>query len=163
MNANYRIGFGEDAHALEAGRPLVIGGVSVKSPHGTTAHSDGDVLLHALSDALLSTFALGDIGHYFPPSNPEFKNMESTKILARVLGVLRERVGDFRVLNVASVVTIDKPKLGPYRAAIAARVAGLLGIAEDRTGIGFKTSEGLAPAHVQARVTVLLEVSQALM
>ena len=158
MNAGYRIGFGEDAHRLEAGRPLVIGGVSVESPRGAAAHSDGDVLLHALSDALLSTFALGDIGQYFPPSNPDFKDIESIKILARVLGLLREQVGDFQILNVAAVVTLDRPKLGPHRAAIAARVAELLGLSEDRVGVGFKTSEGLAPAHVQARVTVLLEV-----
>ncbi len=158
MSAGYRIGFGEDAHGLEAGRPLLIGGVSVESPRGAAAHSDGDVLLHALSDALLSTFALGDIGQYFPPSDPDFKDIESTKILARVLGLLREQVGDFQILNVAAVVTLDRPKLGPHRAAIAARVAELLELSKDRVGVGFKTSEGLAPAHVQARVTVLLEV-----
>ena len=155
----YRIGFGEDAHKLEAGRPLVIGGVKVESPHGVSAHSDGDVLLHALSDALLSTFALGDIGHFFPPSDPEFKDMESTTILARVQGILREHVGDLRILNVAAVVTLDKPKLGPHRAKIAARVGELLKVTEDRVGVGFKTSEGLAPAHVQARVTALLKLT----
>ena len=154
----YRIGFGEDAHRLEAGRPLIIGGVSIPdSPHGPSAHSDGDVFLHALSDALLSAFALGDIGHYFPPSDPEFKNMESAKILARVLDLLNKREENPEIVNVAAVVTLDKPKLEPHRAAIAARVAGLLNLPQDRVGLGFKTSEGLAPAHIQARVTVLLK------
>ena len=155
---SYRIGFGEDAHRLEAGRPLIIGGVKIpSSPHGAVAHSDGDVLLHALSDALLSAFALGDIGHYFPPSDPAFKNMESAKILARVLELLEEREESPEIVNVAAVVTLDKPKLEPHRAAVAARVAGLLNLPQDRVGVGFKTSEGLAPAHIQARVTVLLK------
>ncbi len=155
---SYRIGFGEDAHRLEVGRPLIIGGVKIpSSPHGAVAHSDGDVLLHALSDALLSAFALGDIGHYFPPSDPAFKNMESAKILARVLELLEEREESPEIVNVAAVVTLDKPKLEPHRAAIAARVAGLLNLPQDRVGVGFKTSEGLAPAHIQARVTVLLK------
>ena len=122
MNSErYRIGFGEDAHRLEAGRPLIIGGVKIpSSPHGAAAHSDGDALLHALSDALLSAFALGDIGHYFPPSDPAFKNMESAKILARVLELLNEREEKPEIVNVAAVVTLDEPKLGTHRAAIAA-------------------------------------------
>ena len=131
----YRIGFGEDAHRLEAGRPLIIGGVKIpSSPHGAVAHSDGDVLLHALSDALLSAFALGDIGHYFPPSDPAFKNMESAKILARVLELLEEREESPEIVNVAAIVTLDKPKLEPHRAAIAARVTGLLNLPQDRVG-----------------------------
>ena len=132
--------------------------MKVESPHGASAHSDGDILLHALSDALLSALALGDIGHYFPPSNPEFENMESTKILARVLGLLRERAGEVQILNVAAVVTLDKPKLGPHRKTIEARCRELLELPEGCVGVGFKTSEGLAPAHIQARVTVLLKV-----
>ena len=155
---SYRIGFGEDAHRLDAGRPLIIGGVKIPdSPHGTAAHSDGDALLHALSDALLSAFALGDIGHYFPPSDPAFKDMESTKILTRVLNLLNEREESPEIVNVAAVVTLDKPKLEPHRTAIAAQVAALLDLPQDRVGLGFKTSEGLAPAHIQTRVTVLLK------
>ena len=137
----------------------MIGGVSIPdSPHGAAAHSDGDALLHALSDALLSAFTLGDIGHYFPPSDPAFKDIESAKILARVLELLNEREEKPEIVNVAAVVTLDKPKLGAHRAAIAARVAELLGLPQDRIGVGFKTSEGLAPAHIQTRVTVLLKV-----
>ena len=155
---NFRIGFGEDAHKLAAGRPLVIGGVVVESERGAVAHSDGDVLLHALADALLSSLALGDIGLYFPPSNPEFKDLDSADIVRRVLDLLRER-GPLTVGNVAIVVTLDTPKLGAYREQIQQNVADLLNIDAREIGIGFKTSEGLAPRHIQARATVLLHVS----
>ena len=154
---NLRIGYGEDAHALQAGRPLVIGNVTIPdSPLGAVAHSDGDVLLHALADALLSTHALGDIGSYFPPSNPEFEKMDSAEIVRQVLDLLKKRAPEFRLVNVAAVVTLDRPKLGPHREAIARRVAALLELPEQDVGLTFKTSEGLAPGHIQARVTVLL-------
>ena len=154
---NLRIGYGEDAHALAAGRPLVIGNVTIPdSPVGAVAHSDGDALLHALADALLSSHALGDIGSYFPPSNPEFENLDSAEIVRKVLDLLRERAPTVQLVNLAAVVTLDRPKLGAYRGAIARRVAALLEVPEQNVGLTFKTSEGLAPAHVQARVTVLL-------
>lgn len=155
---NFRIGFGEDAHRLEAGRPLVIGGVEVESEQGAVAHSDGDALLHALADALLSGLALGDIGLYFPPSNHEFKNLDSADIVRRVLDLLREH-GPIVIGNVAIVVTLDKPKLGAYREKIQRSVAELLAIDPQNVGVSFKTSEGLAPEHIQARATVLLHVS----
>ena len=155
---NFRIGFGEDAHRLEAGRPLVIGGVEVESEQGAVAHSDGDALLHALADALLSGLALGDIGLYFPPSNPEFKNLDSADIVRRVLDLLRDH-GPIVIGNVAIVVTLDKPKLGAYREKIQRSVAELLAIDPQNVGVSFKTSEGLAPGHIQARATVLLHVS----
>ncbi len=153
-----RIGFGEDAHQLAAGRPLVIGGVRIEnSPLGAVAHSDGDVLLHALSDALLSAFALGDIGHYFPPSQLEFKDLDSQVIVQHVLKLLQAE--NAKVHNLAAVITLDSPKLGTYRHTIQMQLASLLGIAECDVGLGFKTSEGLASGHIQARVTVLLSVS----
>ena len=154
---NLRIGYGEDAHVLTGGRPLVIGGVTIPdSPCGTVAHSDGDVLLHALSDALLSTFALGDIGHYFPPSDERYKNMDSVKILEHVLLELRKHSNNIQIQNLAAVVTLDKPKLGKHREAIQSKVAELLGLGPHNVGITFKTSEGMATGHVQARVTILL-------
>lgn len=153
----HRIGFGEDAHALAAGRPLVIGNVVIsESPVGAVAHSDGDVLLHALSDALLSGLALGDIGTYFPPSDPAFKDMDSADILRKVRALLAERSAGIDLINVAAVVTLDSPKLGKYREAIQRRVAELLDLSPGSVGITFKTSEGLAPRHIQSRVTVLL-------
>lgn len=153
----YRIGHGQDAHRLVPGRALVIGGVEVPdSPRGADAHSDGDVLLHALADALLSCYALGDIGLLFPPSDPAYAGLDSREIVAAAL----ERVGGaapaVRVVNVAAVVTLDAPKLGGLRGRIVRSVAGLLSAAEAEVGVTFKTSEGLAMDHVQASVSVLL-------
>jgi 2-C-methyl-D-erythritol 2,4-cyclodiphosphate synthase len=155
-----RIGYGEDSHALAEGRPLVVGGVRIEnSPLGAVAHSDGDVLLHALSDALLSAFALGDIGHYFPPSDERYKNMNSQKILEHVLLELREHASDIHIQNLAAVITLDNPKLGQHREAVQKRVAELLRLEPRNVGITFKTSEGMATGHIQARVTVLLVVT----
>ena len=152
---NIRIGYGEDAHKLIKGRPLIIGGVKIpESPRGCDAHSDGDVLLHALSDALLSAFALGDIGTYFPPSNAAYKDMDSRMILQRVLKIISPH--NPRLGNIAAVVTLDKPKLGVHRQQISHTLAALLEMENNAIGIGFKTSEGLARDHIQARVTVLL-------
>lgn len=151
----YRIGYGEDAHRLEAGRPLILGGVPVpESPHGAVAHSDGDAVLHAVADALLSGLALGDIGQYFPDTAAEWHGLDSRVIVARALELVRER--GYAPVNVALVVTLDRPKLGPLRAEIARRVAALLALPDTEVGVSFKTSEGLAPAHVQVRVTALL-------
>ncbi len=156
---NLRIGYGEDSHALAGGRPLVIGSVTIPdSPLGAVAHSDGDVLLHALSDALLSSFALGDIGHYFPPSDMRYKNMDSVKILEHVLLELHNHTQTFQIQNLAAVVMLDKPKLGKHRETIQNRVAKVLGLEPHNVGLTFKTSEGMATGHIQARVTVLLAV-----
>ncbi|ASN79875.1 2-C-methyl-D-erythritol 2,4-cyclodiphosphate synthase [Deinococcus ficus] len=150
-----RIGYGEDAHRLAPGRPLILGGVPV--PHaerGAVAHSDGDAVLHAVADALLSGLALGDIGQYFPDTDPQWAGLDSRDILRRVLDLIRER--GYEPVNVALVVTLDRPKLGPLRAKIARSVATLLALPESEVGVSFKTSEGLAPDHVQVRVTALL-------
>ncbi|MEJ2667268.1 MAG: 2-C-methyl-D-erythritol 2,4-cyclodiphosphate synthase [Deinococcales bacterium] len=152
-----RIGYGEDAHALAPGRPLVIGAVTVAgSPLGTVAHSDGDVLLHALSDALLAACAMGDIGQYFPPSNPNYRGLDSRVILQTVLQRLADQVGEFSILNLSAVVILDQPRLGPTRRDIQRQVAGELGIDVSRVGVTFKTSEGMTPDFIQARATVLL-------
>lgn len=152
-----RIGYGEDIHALANDRPLVLGGFPVPdSPHGPLGHSDGDALLHALSDALLSAFALGDIGQIFPPSNPNYKGLDSRVILQTVLERLESHAGEIRIGNVAAVITLDRPKLGPHRIAMQHTLAELLGIEASRIGLVFKTSEGMALGHIQTRVTVLL-------
>ncbi len=151
----HRIGYGEDAHRLEAGRDLWLGGLKVPdSPHGAVAHSDGDAVLHAVADALLSGLALGDIGQYYPDTDPGNAGLDSSAILRRCLALVAEQ--GYRPLNVALVVTLDRPKLGALRQAIAASLAALLGLEAAQVGVSFKTSEGLAPAHVQVRVTVLL-------
>lgn len=151
----YRIGYGEDAHGLEFGLPLILGGVPI--PHavfGAVAHSDGDAALHAIADALLSSLALGDIGQYFPDTAEEWKGMASHRIVERALALVQER--GYRPLNIALVITLDRPKLGDLREDITASIALLLGLTLGEVGVSFKTSEGLAPNHVQARATVLL-------
>lgn len=150
-----RIGYGEDAHRLAVGRELWLGGIRIEDERGAVAHSDGDVLLHALSDALLSAFALGDIGTLFPDTDPQWKGLESRVILEAVLKLVRER--KYQLIQVSAVVTLDKPKLGPSRSLIQQNLARLTGLPEDRTGLTFKTSEGIAPDHVQCRVVVGLE------
>ncbi|AFZ66595.1 2-C-methyl-D-erythritol 2,4-cyclodiphosphate synthase [Deinococcus peraridilitoris] len=153
---SYRIGYGEDAHRLEIGRPLILGGINVpQAPRGAAAHSDGDALLHALADALLSGLALGDIGQYFPDTDPAFQGLDSALILQRALELVRAR--GYVPANVALVVTLDRPKLGELRGEIAGNVARLLHLAPGEVGVSFKTSEDLASDHVQARVTVLLQ------
>ena len=158
-SAELRIGYGEDAHALAAGRPLRLGSVEIPdSPFGPVAVSDGDVLLHALADALLSAFALGDIGQLFPTGDPASRGLDSREIVTGVIEHIRREAGGLTVGNVAAVVLLDRPKLGPYRERIAASVAAMLGIGASEVGLTFKTSEGLAPGHVQARVSVLLRL-----
>lgn len=157
MSAATRIGYGEDSHRLVAGRRLLVGGIEIDdSPVGSEAHSDGDVLLHALADALLSSFALGDIGRLFPPDEPKYRDLPGQEIVRAVLVRLRRVAGRVTFHNVAAVVTLDAPKLAPRREAIERRVASLLGLESGRVGVSFKTSEGSAADMVQARVTVLL-------
>jgi 2-C-methyl-D-erythritol 2,4-cyclodiphosphate synthase len=151
-----RIGFGEDAHRLAEGRPLLLGGVKIEgAPRGADAHSDGDVLLHAVADALLSTWALGDIGQHFPDTDPAYGDAPSSGLLLDALSLALSGAGGIRPQQVSAVITLDRPKLGPHRAAISASLAALLGLPLDRVGVTFKTSEGLAPDHVQARAVVL--------
>jgi 2-C-methyl-D-erythritol 2,4-cyclodiphosphate synthase len=148
-----RIGYGEDAHRLAAGRELWIGGVRLESEHGAVAHSDGDVLLHAVADALLSAFALGDIGALFPDTQAQWKDMPSSQILDTALG----KIGQYKLKQISAVVTLDWPKLGVHRITIAQSVANLTGLPEDCVGLTFKTSEQLAPGHIQCRAVVWLE------
>ncbi|MBW6454990.1 MAG: 2-C-methyl-D-erythritol 2,4-cyclodiphosphate synthase [Trueperaceae bacterium] len=151
-----RIGFGEDAHRLAEGRSLVLGGVSLpEATRGPLAHSDGDALLHAVTDALLSAWALGDIGAHFPDTDPAHAGADSAGLLRGALTVALAAAGELRPRQVSAVVTLDRPKLGPHRGAIAASLAELLDLPLDRVGVTFKTSEGLAPDHVQARAVVL--------
>jgi 2-C-methyl-D-erythritol 2,4-cyclodiphosphate synthase len=151
-----RIGFGEDAHRLAEGRPLFLGGVAIPEAHlGAVAHSDGDALLHAVTDALLSAWALGDIGAHFPDTDPAHAGADSAVLLRRALEATLVTARGLRPRQVSAVITLDRPKLGPHRAAIAASLAALLDLPLDRVGVTFKTSEGLAPDHVQARAVVL--------
>jgi len=149
-----RIGYGEDAHRLIPGRRLVLGGVEIPSERGPLAHSDGDALLHALTDAVLSALALGDIGALFPDTDPKNASRPSRDFLEEAVRRARER--GYRVAQVSAAVILDRPKLGPHRARIQESVARLLELNPEQVGLGFKTSEGLAPDHVQVRAVALL-------
>ena len=149
------IGYGEDSHRLAAGRRFVLGGVEVAAERGPLAHSDGDALLHAVTDALLSALALGDIGALFPDDAAENRARPSVDFLNRALAEVRGR--GYAPDQLRAVVTLDRPKLGPYRTAIQENLAQLLDLEPQRVGLTFKTSEGLAPDHVQVRVVLTLE------
>ena len=138
-----RIGLGTDRHRLEAGRPLVLGGVTIPSAVGAVGHSDADVILHSLSDALLGGVGEGDIGELFPDTDPALAGLDSRKIVAEARRRVQSR--GFRTENVDIVVELQRPKVLPHRPAIRASVASLLGITEDRVGVKAKTGEGLGP------------------
>ena len=160
MNAELRIGLGFDAHRLAAGRPLVLGGVDLDFERGLAGHSDGDALLHALSDALLGSVGLPDIGTLFPDDDPSYKGADSARLLAEVLERVRAAGG--RPVNVDVVVVCDRPKLQPHVPAIRTRLAGLLGLAPDAVGIKAKTTEGTAIADresIAVMATVLVRVA----
>jgi 2-C-methyl-D-erythritol 2,4-cyclodiphosphate synthase len=151
-----RIGYGFDSHEFRPGIPLKIGGVTLAHGQGLGGHSDGDVLLHAITDALLGAIAAPDIGALFPPSEPKWKGADSVIFLREAL----KRVADagYTVANVDSSLILAAPKIGPHAAGIRARVAELLGIAEDCVGLKAKTPEGLNLDNAAiAHVAVLLD------
>jgi 2-C-methyl-D-erythritol 2,4-cyclodiphosphate synthase len=136
-----RVGLGYDVHALVPGRRLVLGGVPVESTHGLLGHSDADVLLHAITDALLGAAGLGDIGGLYPDGDPRHRGADSLELLQGA--VLRVHAAGWRVINVDAVVVAQRPKIAPYVAAMQARVAPVLGVAPEAVGIKGKTTERL--------------------
>ena len=136
-----RIGQGFDVHAFGPGDHLFLGGVKIAHDHGVVAHSDGDVLLHALTDALLGALALGDIGQWFPPSDPRWADADSTQFVAAAMRAVAEH--GYRVNNVDLTVLAEAPKLAPHNTAIRARIAQLLEVDESRVGLKATTTEGL--------------------
>jgi 2-C-methyl-D-erythritol 2,4-cyclodiphosphate synthase len=151
-----RIGYGWDSHEFRSGVPLMIGGVKLPHDRGLAGHSDGDVLLHALTDALLGAVAAGDIGSFFPPSDPKWKGADSAIFLAEALKQVANK--GYRVINVDSTLILAEPKIGPHARAIQSRVAELLKIPADAVGIKAKTPEGMGTDDAAiAHVAVLLE------
>jgi 2-C-methyl-D-erythritol 2,4-cyclodiphosphate synthase len=151
-----RIGYGWDSHEFKPGIPLKIGGVELPHTHGLAGHSDGDVLLHALTDALLGAVAAGDIGSYFPPSDPKWKGADSVLFLEEALKQVKK--AGYTVANVDSTLILDQPKIGPHAQRIQARVAALLGVHPGQVGIKAKTPEGMGTDNAAiAHVAVLLE------
>ena len=151
-----RIGYGFDSHEFCSGIPLKIGGIVLPHDKGLGGHSDGDVLLHAITDALLGAVAAPDIGALFPPSDPRWKDADSAIFLREALQ--RVRKAGYSVANMDASLILAAPKIGPQAAAIRARVAHLLGVPADCVGVKAKTPEGLNLENAAvAHVVVLLE------
>jgi 2-C-methyl-D-erythritol 2,4-cyclodiphosphate synthase len=151
-----RIGYGFDSHAFQAGVPLVIGGLIIEHTEGLAGHSDGDVLLHAITDALLGAVSAGDIGTFFPPSDPRWKGAASSVFLQTALEEVA--TAGYKIVNIDTVLVLARPKIVPIAGELRERVAELLGVKPGEVGIKAKTPEGLNLDHVaQAHCTVLLE------
>lgn len=133
------VGFGYDVHRLVEGRPLILGGVSIPHDQGLDGHSDADVLLHALMDALLGAAGLRDIGYHFPPSDPAYKGADSLKLLEHVVGLLAQE--GFRPVNCDMTLLAERPKIGPHVEAMKARIAPVLGVEPRRVGLKATTNE----------------------
>jgi 2-C-methyl-D-erythritol 2,4-cyclodiphosphate synthase len=151
-----RIGFGWDSHAFKAGIPLRIGGMTLEHPEGLAGHSDGDVLLHAITDALLGAIAAGDIGSFFPPGDARWKDADSSIFLKLALEELQH--AGYRIVNVDTTLVLIAPKIGPVAGEMRSRVADLLGVEVDQVSIKAKTPEGLNLDHVaQCHAVALVE------
>jgi 2-C-methyl-D-erythritol 2,4-cyclodiphosphate synthase len=154
-----RIGIGYDIHRLKRGRRFLLGGVEIPFSKGEDGHSDGDVLAHAVCDALLGACALGDIGELFPPSDPEFKNADSMELLQVAYELVKK--SGWKVINLDCVVICEKPKALPYRDIIGKSLADALEVPAENIFVKGKTAEGLGPVGsgkaVEAHVVCLLE------
>lgn len=134
-----RIGQGIDFHRLEQGLSLTIGGVRIPSGKGCVAHSDGDVLLHAICDAILGAAGLGDIGHQFPDNDPQYKGISSLILLQRTFDIVK--ASGFSVVNIDSTVCLETPKIAPFIAEMKKKISSVIGISPDDTGIKATTTE----------------------
>jgi 2-C-methyl-D-erythritol 2,4-cyclodiphosphate synthase len=140
---NFRIGEGWDTHALVEGRKLILGGIEIPHDKGLLGHSDADVLLHAITDAILGAAGLGDIGRHFPDTAAEFKGADSFVLLQEAARRVREKGWEFG--NIDSTVIAQKPKLAPHIPSMQKRIAEALGIAEDQVNVKAKTAENMGP------------------
>jgi len=156
----FRIGIGHDTHHLTAGRPLVLGGVLVPSEKGAEGHSDADALTHAICDAILGALCAGDIGQHFPDRDPQWKDVESLQLLARVVWLAKE--SGYHVVNVDSTVLLERPQLRQHIPAMREKLAGVLEVDASRMSVKAKTGEGLDAVGegraVMAQAIILLAV-----
>jgi 2-C-methyl-D-erythritol 2,4-cyclodiphosphate synthase len=136
-----RVGFGYDVHPLVEGRPLILGGIKIPYLYGLQGHSDADVLLHAISDALLGAIAEGDIGRHFPDTDPQYKNIRSTILLKKVMTRIREK--GVHILNVDATILAQRPKLSDHIPRMVKEIADVLEIETGRINVKATTSEGL--------------------
>ena len=154
-----RIGNGYDVHKLVEGRTLILGGVEIPHTKGVLGHSDGDVLIHAIMDAMLGALALGDIGQHFPDTDMKYENIDSTILLTRVKELIAER--GYRVINLDSIIVLQKPKVKPYIEAMRKRVAEILEIDIAQVSVKATTEEKLGftgdESGVKSYCVVLLE------
>ena len=154
----FRTGLGWDVHRTGPNRALIIGGLTIAAEFGLEGHSDADVLLHAITDALLGAAALGDIGMHFPDSDPRWKGADSVQFLEHAVAMVREK--GYQLVNVDTTVILERPKLKDYRLPMRERVAGILGLNLDQVSVKFKTAEKVGPvgegrsAEAQAIVTI---------
>jgi len=154
----FKVGLGFDSHRLVAGRSLIVGGVNIPSTVGCLAHSDGDVLVHALIDALLGAAGLGDIGQEFPETNPDYENISSLELLRRVMAEIKD--SGLAVVNADTIVILEKPRLAPFIAQMKEHLCPRLELQPSSLGIKAKTAEGMGEIGsgqaVEAWATVLL-------
>jgi 2-C-methyl-D-erythritol 2,4-cyclodiphosphate synthase len=151
-----KIGYGWDSHEFKSGIPLKIGGIEIPHPKGLGGHSDGDVLLHAITDALLGAIAAPDIGTLFSPSDARWKGADSAVFLAEALR--RVEAAGYRIANLDSTLILAAPKIGPHTTALREHISGLMNVPPDCVGIKAKTPEGLRIDNAAiAQVVVLLE------
>ncbi len=155
---SFRIGEGWDVHALVPGRRLILGGVEIPHTTGLLGHSDADVLLHAITDAVLGAAGLGDIGRHFPDTDAQFKGADSSVLLQEAMRRVRER--GWELVNVDSTIVAQAPKLAPHMQAINASVAQALGVQPDQVNVKAKTAEKIGPVgmgqSMEARAVALL-------
>ena len=155
----YRTGIGFDVHTLAEDRLLIIGGVQIPHPKGLLGHSDADVLVHAVMDAVLGAVALGDIGHWFPDTDPANQNRDSAELLVACYGKVRQQ--GYQLVNADCIVHAQQPKIGPHREEIREIIAGLLEVQTGCISVKAKTGEGLGPVGrgemIQAQCAVLLQ------
>ena len=149
MNTEWRVGIGYDIHRLVDGRPLILGGIKIAFEQGLAGHSDADVVLHAVSDAILGAAGLPDIGDLFPDTDEAYKGADSATLLSEVMRQVRQR--DLAVNNVDVIIHAESPKLTSDKRKIAESIASLVGVSADRVNVKAKTNEGVGPlGHAQA-------------
>lgn len=146
-------GIGYDTHKLEKGESLILGGIKLESEYGTVAHSDGDVLLHSLIDAMLGAAGLGDIGDHFPDTDEKYKNADSVKLTIEVLNMLKEK--HYEIVNVDATIILEKPKLKHYKEQIRQKIAEILNIKAERVNIKATTNEKMGFLGREEGIAVL--------
>lgn len=158
----YRIGFGYDVHRMKKGRKCILGGVEIPHDSGPEGHSDADVLIHAICDALLGAAGLRDIGFHFPNTDPQYKNIDSTVLLQKVVELIREK--KFEIGNIDATIVAEKPKINPHIDAMKKRLGEVLKVSEEQISIKATTNEGLGfigkEKGIAAHAVALLLYSQ---